>query len=157
MIYTEATRRAMKIMYRQHQGQVDKSGVPYVFHPWHVAEQMSDEDEVICALLHDVAEDTDMTLDEIRQEGGFSDTVMEALRLLTHEKGISYNDYIHRLALNPIARHVKIADLTHNMDYSRLKVVTQEDRERHKKYQRSINYLKSIDDMDPEYWYAAEI
>lgn len=146
----------MKIMYRQHRDQVDKSGVPYVFHPWHVAEQMTEEDETVCALLHDVAEDTDMTLDDIRREGGFSDRVMEALRLLTHEDGLSYHDYIHRLAANPTARHVKIADLEHNMDYSRLKVVTQEDRERHKKYQRSINYLKSIDDEAPLYDYAAE-
>lgn len=157
MIYTEATRKAMKIMYRQHKDQVDKSGVPYVFHPWHVAEQMTDEDEVICALLHDVAEDTDMTLEDIRREGGFSDRVMEALRLLTHEDGISYHDYICRLAENPIARHVKIADLTHNMDYSRLKVVTPEDRERHKKYQRSINYLKSVEDTVAEFYFAAEI
>lgn len=120
MIYTDQTRKAMRIAYRAHDGQLDKSGVPYIFHPIHVAEQMQDEETTIVALLHDVVEDTEMTLDDIRREG-FSEEILEAIRLLTHQKDTPYLAYVQQLKDNPIARAVKLADLRHNSDRSRLK------------------------------------
>ena len=118
MIYTELTRKAMVIAYRAHHGQVDHSGVPYVFHPLHLAEEMTDEYATCAALLHDVVEDTSVTLEELAQD--FPREVMEAVALLTHEKGEPYFDYIRRIKENPIARAVKLADLRHNTDRTRL-------------------------------------
>ena len=119
MIYTPMTKKALRICYEAHQGQVDKTGLPYVFHPFHVAEQMTDEWTVTAALLHDVVEDTDWTLQALEQEG-FPPEVLEALSLLTHDPAEPYLDYVNRLKENPIARKVKIADLRHNSDLTRL-------------------------------------
>jgi (p)ppGpp synthase/HD superfamily hydrolase len=141
MIYTEQTKKAIKIMFKMHQNQVDKANTPYVFHPWHVAENQKDETRTIVALLHDVVEDTDMTLEDIKNEG-FSDEVVEALSLLTHQKDVSYYDYIVKIGTNPIAIDVKIADLKHNSDLSRLTEITQSDFERADKYKKCIIYLE---------------
>lgn len=117
MIYTPLTNRAMRIAYRAHAGQVDKCGTPYVFHPYHLAEQMHDEISTCVALLHDVVEDTPVTLDELARE--FPSEVICALRLLTHDPGAPYLDYVRALAKDPIARAVKRADLMHNLDETR--------------------------------------
>ncbi|MBM6907472.1 HD domain-containing protein [Collinsella intestinalis] len=117
MIYTPLTNRALRISYDAHAGQVDKCGTPYVFHPYHVAEQMEDEVTACVALLHDVAEDTDVTLSDLARE--FPAEVIEALRLLTHQPGVPYLDYVRSLAADPVARAVKRADLRHNMDETR--------------------------------------
>ena len=117
MIYTPLTNRAMRIAYDAHSGQVDKAGAPYVFHPFHLAEQMEDETTTCVALLHDVAEDTDITLGELARE--FPPSVIDALRLLTHEDGVDYLEYVRAIAQNPVARKVKLADLAHNLDSSR--------------------------------------
>ena len=93
MIYTDLTKKALLISFNAHKDQIDKGGMPYVYHPFHLAEQMDDEYSTCVALLHDVIEDTDMTLDDLRKEG-FSETQLEAVRLLTHEDGISYEDYV---------------------------------------------------------------
>lgn len=118
MIYTSLTKRAMRIAYDAHAGQVDKGGDPYVFHPFHLAEQMDDEFSVCAALLHDVAEDTSVSLDDLAAE--FPVEVIEALRLLTHADDRDYLEYVVDLAANPIARRVKLADLEHNSDEARL-------------------------------------
>lgn len=118
MIYTELTIRAMRIAYEAHNGQYDVNGVPYIFHPYHVAEQMTDEITVCTALLHDVVEDTDVTFEELEQE--FPEEVINALRLLTHKKGTDYYEYIERIGNNPVARAVKLADIEHNSDTSRI-------------------------------------
>lgn len=141
MIYTEMTNKAMVLAYEAHQGQYDKSGLPYVFHPLHLAEQMDTEEAVTAALLHDVAEDTDYTLEDLRSMG-FPDTVTDALALLTHDPSVPYMEYVERLKSNPIARSVKLADLTHNSDLSRLPVVTEKDLERVEKYRKAIKLLK---------------
>ena len=141
MIYTEMTNKAMVLAYEAHQGQYDKSGLPYVFHPLHLAEQMDTEEAVTAALLHDVAEDTDYTLEDLRSMG-FPDTVTDALALLTHDPSVPYMEYVARLKSNPIARSVKLADLTHNSDLSRLPVVTEKDLERVEKYRKAIKLLK---------------
>lgn len=119
MIYTENTKKAMKLCFEAHKEQKDKSGLPYVFHPFHLAEQMEDEESTVVALLHDVAEDTDHTLEDIAAMG-FSRNVMEALALLTHDEAVPYMEYVKALRNNLIARRVKLADLRHNSDLSRL-------------------------------------
>ena len=118
MIYTPLTKKAACIAYAAHAGQKDKAGMPYIFHPYHLAEQMTGEAEVCAALLHDVAEDTDVTLDDLVKE--FPQEIVEALRLLTHAEGEDYFEYVRRLRKNPIARAVKLADLRHNSDLTRL-------------------------------------
>lgn len=118
MIYTKLTQKAMKIAYQAHHGQTDCNGMPYVFHPYHLAEQMDDEISCCVALLHDVAEDTEVTLDELAKD--FPQEVIEALKLLTHEKDTDYFEYVRKIKDNLIAKKVKLADLTHNMDRSRI-------------------------------------
>ncbi len=140
MIYTEMTKKAIKLMFEKHKDQVDKSGMPYVFHPFHLAEQMDDEETTITALLHDIVEDTDTTFDDLRKLG-FSDNVINALKLMTHDKNIDYFEYVKNISKNPIARKVKIKDLEHNMDTSRLDEVTDKDLERVKKYKKCYKYL----------------
>lgn len=142
MIYTESTKKALKLAYEKHDGQVDKSGLPYIFHPFHLAEQMDDEDSVIVALLHDVVEDTDVTADDLA-EMGFSERVIDAIKIMTHDKSVDYFEYIKKISANPIAAKVKITDLRHNSDLTRLDVVTEKDRERVEKYKKSIELLES--------------
>lgn len=133
MIYTEKTKLAMKLCFRAHRDQVDKSGIPYVFHPIHLAEQMPDEDTTIAALLHDVVEDTPMTLADLAGYG-FSEAVLHAIELLTHPEGVPYLDYVARIREDPIARTVKLADLAHNSDLTRLDTVDEKALERAAKY-----------------------
>lgn len=140
MIYTEMTKKAIKLMFEKHKDQVDKSGIPYVFHPFHLAEQMDDEETTITALLHDIVEDTDTTFEDLRKLG-FSDNVINALKLMTHDKNVDYFEYVKNISKNPIARKVKIKDLEHNMDTSRLDEVTDKDLERVKKYKKCHKYL----------------
>lgn len=118
MIYTPMTNKAMRLAYQAHHGQVDGSGLPYIFHSYHIAEQMPDEVTVCVALLHDVAEDTSITLEELEAE--FPAEVTDALRLLTHEQGEDYFDYVRTIKKNPVAMTVKVADLVHNSDETRL-------------------------------------
>ena len=117
MIYTALTYKAMHIAYNAHHGQLDKSGAPYIFHPIHLAEQMEDEFSCCAALLHDVVEDTDVTLDDLRKD--FPEEVVEAVRLLTHEEGVPLETYLAAIKVNPIALKVKLADNAHNADQSR--------------------------------------
>ena len=143
MIYTELTKKAMRIAYEKHKDQYDKSGVPYIFHPFHVAESMTDENTTAIALLHDVVEDTETTFEEL-ETMGFGAKIIEALRLLTREEGQDYFSYIEKLSKNPLAVQVKLSDLRHNSDLSRLAVVTQKDRERVEKYNKCTDYLKKV-------------
>ena len=140
MIYTEQTVKAMRLCYEAHHGQTDKAGVPYVFHPFHLAEQMTDEDSAVAALLHDVAEDTEYTLEDL-DAMGFSARVLEALRLLTHDPSVPYLEYVASLKENPIARAVKLADLAHNSDPTRLPPELRNP-EREDRYRRAMAILK---------------
>ncbi len=142
MIYTDMTKKAMRLMYDAHKGQFDKGGLPYVFHPMVVASNMTSEVSTIVALLHDVVEDTDIKLSDLSD---FGDEVCLALSLLTRNSDDDYYDYIERLSANKIAREVKIADLKHNSDLSRLDTITEKDLKRQKKYLQCINYLESIE------------
>lgn len=145
MIYTDQTRKAMTLCYEAHKDAFDKSDVPYVFHPFHLAEQMQDELSTVVALLHDVVEDTHHTFDSLR-EAGFGDDVLRPLALLTRsaetETEEDYLAYVARIREDPIARAVKIADLTHNADLTRLPTVTDKDRSRAAKYQKALMLLK---------------
>ena len=141
MIYTELTKKAMKLCFAAHKDQLDKSGLPYVFHPFHLAEQMANELTTVAALLHDVLEDTDYTSDDLR-EMGFPEEVLEALRLLTHDDATPYLDYVDRLKTNPIARAVKLADLRHNSDLTRLDHVDERALARAEKYRKAIDLLE---------------
>ena len=140
MIYTPLTKKALKLCFDAHKDQVDKSGMPYVFHPFHVAEQMHTEETVVVALLHDVVEDTDYTIDDLRKMG-FPEAITDALALMTHAKGEPYMTYVMRLRDNPIARTVKLMDLLHNSDLSRLDVVDDAARQRAEKYKKAIALL----------------
>ena len=136
MINTKLTRKAMIIAYEAHKNQVDKSGVPYIYHPIHVAEQMDTENECIIALLHDVVEDTNVTFKQLEEV--FSKEIIDILKLLTREENIEYDEYIKRIKNNSIACKVKIADLTHNLDKTRLDFVTEVDVKRNEKYKKAL-------------------
>ena len=142
MIYTKMTKLALKLCFEAHKTQTDKSGMPYVFHPFHLAEQMHDEDTTVVALLHDVIEDTNYTLDDLR-ELGFEDRVISAIALMTHDDAVPYMEYVAQIKKNPIARAVKLADLRHNSDMTRLDTVSPWDEKRAKKYAEAIRLLES--------------
>lgn len=143
MINTKLTRLASKIAYKAHEGQVDKAGVPYIFHPIHIAEQMDTENSCIVALLHDVVEDSDITINYLSKY--FSEEVMAALKILTKNENDDYVEYIKRVKTNKLATKVKLKDLKHNSDLTRLDIVTDEDRERSTKYINAIRYLEDIE------------
>lgn len=122
MVYTELTNKALRFAYNAHHGQLDYNGIPYIFHPLHLAEQMEDEISCCAALLHDVVEDTPVTLEELSRE--FPPEVVEVVALLTHEDSCDTNNrdyfsYLLPIKAHPIARKVKLADIAHNSDQRR--------------------------------------
>jgi (p)ppGpp synthase/HD superfamily hydrolase len=134
------TEKALKLCFEAHKDQIDKSGMPYVFHPFHLAEQMNTEDETIVALLHDVVEDTDTTIADLISMS-FNENVIEAISLLTHDADVDYFDYVRAIKENEIARAVKLADLRHNSDLSRLRIVDEWALKRNEKYLKAIKIL----------------
>ena len=141
MIYTEQTKKALKLCFEAHKEQVDKSGMPYVFHPFHLAEQMQTEETTVVALLHDLVEDTDYTIDDLTSMG-FSKTVTDAIAFMTHADGVAYMDYVREIKNNPIAKAVKLADLKHNSDLTRLDIVDEKALKRKEKYAKAIKLLE---------------
>ena len=141
MIYTDLTKKALKLCFEAHKDQVDKTDMPYVFHPFHLAECMDDEISTVCALLHDVIEDTDYTFDDLRGMG-FPEEVIEALTLLTHDPAVPYMDYVKIIATNPTAKKVKIADLKHNSDLTRMNEIDEYAIRRTKKYEEALALLQ---------------
>ena len=140
MIYTDLTKKALKFCFEAHKNQYDKSGMPYVFHPFHLAEQMTTEETTVVALLHDLVEDTHYTIADLT-EMGFPKAITEAIGLMTHGEGVDYFEYVAAIKENPIAKAVKIADLTHNSDLSRLDEVTEKALSRREKYQKALKML----------------
>ena len=140
MLYTELTKKALRLCFDAHKDQVDKTGMPYVFHPFHLAEQMTDEISTVCALLHDVMEDTDCTPEDLRTMG-FPQAVIEILLLLTHDPSVPYMDYVEKIGTNPVAKQVKLADLKHNSDLSRMDPVDEYTLERNEKYKEALRLL----------------
>ncbi len=141
MIYTSLTKKALKLCFEAHKEQVDKSGMPYVFHPFHLAEQMTDEATTVVALLHDVVEDTDITFEELEKQG-FNDEIISALKLLTHNDNTPYMDYVAEIKKNSVATKVKLADLRHNSDLTRLDVIDEKALKRKEKYEKAIKLLE---------------
>lgn len=139
MIYTPLTIKAINMAYQAHEGQLDKGGLPYIFHPYHLAEQMPDEYSVCAAMLHDVVEDTDIGIEMIEQE--FPVEIAHAVRLLTHAPETPYLEYIERLKDDPIAWRIKLADLAHNMDETRS--AGQETESEEKRRKRMEKYMKA--------------
>ena len=144
MLYTDLTKRALKLCFAAHRDQTDKSGLPYVFHPFHLAEQMPDELTTVVALLHDVVEDTPYTLEDLARLG-FPQKVLSSLARLTHDPSVPYLDYVAALKEDPIARQVKLADLRHNSDLTRLDHVDEKARQRAEKYAAAIRLLEQPD------------
>ena len=120
MIYSELVRKAAQISFTAHKEDKDKSGYPYFMHPMTLAVRFDDEASVCVALLHDVVEDHGniYSFDYLKNEG-FSDDILDALKLLTHDKSVDYLEYVNAIKKNPIARKVKLADLRHNSDLRR--------------------------------------
>jgi len=137
--------RAIAIAATAHEGQVDKAGAPYILHPLRLMLAMASPEARIAAVLHDVVEDSEgaVTLETLRAER-FSDAVVEAVEALTkrEEEKDDYEAFIRRLAPNPLAREVKLADLRDNADLTRIAEPTDLDRERIEKYRRAITYLE---------------
>lgn len=124
---------------KAHEGQTDKAGLPYITHPRAVAAMIEDETAKVAALLHDTVEDTDVTLEEIRAE--FGDEIAAAVDLLTHRPGVDYFEYVAGVKNDPVAWRVKLADLTHNMDLSRIPSPTDADFARIEKYKKAYAIL----------------
>jgi GTP diphosphokinase / guanosine-3',5'-bis(diphosphate) 3'-diphosphatase len=142
--------KAMYIAAKEHLGVRDKGGKAYILHPMRIAMRLrtNDEELMSIAILHDVVEDSKVTFDDLKQIG-FSDRVIDALKLLTHQKGVSYDDYIAGMRGNRDALLVKREDLKDNSDITRLRGLSDKDFERMKKYQHSFitveNYLKELE------------
>ena len=136
--------RAIEIAQEAHKGVKDKGGHDYIHHPLRVMHAMSNDQEKIVAILHDVVEDSDWTFDRLKEEG-FEDSAIESLRCVTkYSEEEDYQEFIKRAATNKIATKVKIADIEDNLDLSRLGTLTEKDLTRIKKYKKALKYLKAL-------------
>jgi hypothetical protein len=133
---------AIKLAADAHAGQVDKAGEPYILHPLRVMLAMKTDDERIVAVLHDVVEDSPWTCDDLYWQHGFKPEIVQAVAALTRGKDEDYFDFIRRLAPNPIARAVKIADICDNLDPSRGLPIDAKATERVTKYRRALEMLR---------------
>ena len=145
MIYTELIKKALIIAYEAHKDQVDKSGVPYIFHPYHVAGQLTGETAICAALLHDVVEDTDVTFDDLAARG-VPFEIIEITRLLTHDKKVPYMAYIEKIKQsgNEVAIAVKLADLAHNLDTTRFGFTDEKATSLSNRYSAAIECLQNM-------------
>ena len=135
--------RAIELAKQHHEGQTDKAGNPYIEHPLRVMNQMESEEEKIVAVLHDIVEDTDISLDDLRNEG-FREKVESAVECLTKQDGENYDSYIERISFNKLAIKIKLADLEDNRDLTRLPEVTDKDLERVEKYDKALEKLTRL-------------
>ena len=134
---------ALEIAKKAHAGQKDKAGVEYILHPMTVASKMHTDVERAVAYLHDVVEDTDVTVNDLK-EAGFSDEVVSAVSTITKKDGEDYEEYLNRVKQNPIALRVKIADMEHNSDISRIPNPTEKDLNRLEKYKIRLRELREV-------------
>ncbi len=135
--------RAIEIALEAHKGALDKGGNPYILHPLRLMLQMDSEEEMIVAILHDVVEDSEKwSFDKLHKEG-FSKKIINSLRSVTKEnENEDYEKFIDRSVKDEIGRKVKIADISDNLDISRLKEVTDKDILRINKYKKALEKLK---------------
>lgn len=134
---------ARKIAEKAHDRAVDKAGAMYILHPMRVADRLNTPEEKVVGWLHDVVEDTNVTLSDIREK--FGAETAEAVDAITHRKGESWSDYLSRVKGNAIATSVKISDLTDNLNLSRLPTITTKDVIRSEKYVRALRFLMELD------------
>jgi len=145
MVYTEQTKNAMRIAYEAHKDGFDKSDLPYIYHPTHLAEQMDNETACCAALLHDVVEDTGLSFEDLKNKG-VSDKALDIIRILTHDDSSEeYMAYIHRIkeSGNADAVKIKLADLKHNSDITRLGKVEPKLLNRVERYKAAYELLLS--------------
>ncbi|HET0955135.1 TPA: GTP pyrophosphokinase [Streptococcus pneumoniae] len=142
--------KAHEVAKKAHFGQIDRAGIDYIKHPEIVASFVATDEEKAVAYLHDVIEDTSLTLLDLKKEGfsknikeGFSKNIIEAVDILTKKKGQDYQSYLNLVKKNELARVVKLADLRHNSDLTRLPLITEKDLERNKKYSSAIRFLRA--------------
>lgn len=133
--------KAILIAAKAHDGQTDKGGNPYILHPARLATKANSEEESIVAILHDVVEDSEITLFDLKN-AGFSEDIIEALDCLTKRADESYEGFIKRIKLNPLATKVKLLDLEDNSDIGRFTNPTDKDYARIDKYKKAIAELK---------------
>lgn len=139
--------RAIEIAVDAHKHQTRKDGSPYVLHPLRLMFAVQTDVEKMVAVLHDVVEDTPVTMDELQAEG-FSSEVLDALRLVTHDDGSDYDSYILRIKKNPVARAVKLADLRDNSNLFEIPELADKDLQRARKYHRAYQVLCGDADQD---------
>ena len=132
--------KALNIAYKAHHGQKDKGNVPYIFHPYHIAEKFNNETDICVAILHDVLEDTFVSKEEL--EGYFPKEVIEPLVLLTRSTHDTYFEYIKNICSNPIAQKVKIEDIKHNLVFERIQNKTKNEK-LEKRYLKALEILKN--------------
>ena len=143
MYYSEMVKKAVNIMFEAHKEAFDKGGYPYVFHPFYLATKVEGENETCVALLHDVIEDHgDKYSFEYLENEGFNKEIIDALKLLTHNKEIPYMDYIANIAKNNVAKVVKIEDLKHNLDIRR---TVGEKAKKYDTYVKALEFLEKGD------------
>lgn len=133
---------AIEVATQAHKGQLDKGGNPYILHPQAVAATLDSTENKIVAYLHDVVEDTEITIEDLK-EMGFSYRIVNSIRILTKSKDISYEDYLKSVKKDSNAWHVKMADIKHNMDISRIPEPTAKDFARIEKYKKALAFLES--------------
>ena len=149
-ISLELLTEAIILSAKAHSKQRDKGAVPYILHPIAVMNAVfPDEEAMIVALLHDVIEDTDVTMEEIEEK--FSENISEALRLITRKPKedpdrLPYQEYIENLAHNNIARRVKMADIKHNMNPDRIAKLPKCNGDIVNRYSRALKYLQEYED-----------
>jgi (p)ppGpp synthase/HD superfamily hydrolase len=133
---------AKAVATKAHRGQTDRGGVDYINHPTVIADKVKHEGEnyEIVAWLHDVIEDSEFTMDDIKAFG-FNKDVTDAVAILTRNSSMNYDEYLQVIRANKIALKVKIADITHNSDLTRLKKITKNDLDRTKKYKKALKFL----------------
>ena len=144
MAYSTDVQKAKTLAERSHEGAVDKAGRPYIEHPMRVAARLSRPEEQVVGWLHDVVEDTDVTIGEIRAM--FGAETAAAVDAVTHREDESWADYLCRVKANPVARSVKISDLIDNSNLSRIPQVRPKDVKRQAKSNRALFFLMDVDD-----------
>ncbi len=136
--------RAIMLAAKAHLGQLDRYGKPYILHPLRIMTKMNHDDEIMVAILHDVVEDTEITLSDLREEG-FAEQIVHAVDCISKREDEAYADYIERTIKSQLAVKVKIADLEDNMDIRRMPELGEKDLLRLKKYHRAWLRLKKIE------------
>lgn len=134
--------RAILVAVQAHHGQKDRYGQPYILHPIRVMMRVKTKKEKIVAVLHDVIEDSSLTLENLKAKG-FSDEIVQAVDCLTKREGEPYEAHVDKARQNDLALPVKIADLEDNMDPKRIDVFSDEDKKRMARYHKTWTALKS--------------